>query len=236
MLTDDDDNSSSTTSEDLSKLHVYDHSSDISRVVSTQSNEIIRNNRAISPEKTKAKTLKPRYYWIELFLEANEDGYIPIDIYTSKINCLNDFEMNIKFPMLYVWAFDVDPSSFYAKDVTKRYSQKWLTTAYRTSHIQHKTNGDPQWYDKLMIKYQPKDKEKHQQSLIENKQIESRKEKKLKPIPQSKAELVGHPLYVLKSKLLKFEGIFPNDTPPIGWLKVNQVRISHTKNQIDYFT
>ena len=181
MLTDDDDNSSSTTSEDLSKLHAYDHSSDISRVVSTQSNEITRNNRAITPEKTKAKTLKPRYYWIELFLEANEDGYIPIDIYTSKINCLNDFEMNIKFPMLYVWAFDVDPSSFYAKDVTKRYSQKWLTTAYRTSHIQHKTNGDPQWYDKLMIKYQPKDKEKHQQSLIENKQIESRKEKKLNP-------------------------------------------------------
>ncbi|CAF4428746.1 unnamed protein product, partial [Adineta steineri] len=40
------------------------------------------------------------------------------------------------------------------------------------------------------------------------------------PIPQSKSELVGHPLYVLKSKLLKFEGIYPNDTPPVGWLKV----------------
>ena len=40
------------------------------------------------------------------------------------------------------------------------------------------------------------------------------------PIPQSKAELIGHPLYVLKSKLLKFEGIYPNETPPIGWLKV----------------
>ncbi len=40
------------------------------------------------------------------------------------------------------------------------------------------------------------------------------------PIPQSKAELVGHPLYVLKSKLLKFEGIYPNDIPPIGWFKV----------------
>jgi hypothetical protein len=40
------------------------------------------------------------------------------------------------------------------------------------------------------------------------------------PIPQSKSELTGHPLYVLKSKLLKFEGIYPNDTQPVGWLKV----------------
>ena len=104
------------------------------------------------------RRLMPRYYWIELFLETIDDGYIPIDIYTSKINCVTDFEINVKYPMLYVWAFDTDASSSYAKDVTKRYSQKWLTTPYRTAHIEHKTNGDKKWYEKLMKKYQPKDK------------------------------------------------------------------------------
>ncbi len=179
----DDDNSNSTISEDISRLHSHDHSSDLSRVVSTNSSEIIKNHQAISPSnstttkplksKIKTRRLMPRYYWIELFIETTDDGYIPIDIYTSKINSLTDFEVNIKFPMLYVWAFDTDLSSSYAKDITKRYSQKWLTTPYRTSNIQHKTNGDPKWYDKLMKKYQPKDKRKSKYSQVENKQIES---------------------------------------------------------------
>jgi hypothetical protein len=175
----DDDNSNSTTSEDVTRLHSHDHSSDLSRVVSATSSEIIRNDRAITPtndkpmkSKIKTRRLMPRYYWIELFIETTDDGYIPIDISASKINSINDFEVNIKFPMLYVWAFDTDLSSSYAKDVTKRYSQKWLTTSYRTSHIQHKTNGDPKWYEKLMKKYQPKDKRKSKYSQVENKQIE----------------------------------------------------------------
>ena len=178
----DDDNSNSTMSEDVTRLHSHDHSSDLSRVVSTSSSEILPNHRAITPEKTtpkpvkskvKSRRLMPRYYWIELFIETTDDGYIPIDIYTSKINSINDFEETIKFAMLYVWAFDTDLASTYAKDVTKRYSQKWLTTPYRTSQIQHKTNGDPKWYEKLMKKYQPKDKRKSKHSQVENKQIES---------------------------------------------------------------
>ncbi|CAF0806119.1 unnamed protein product [Rotaria sordida] len=228
----DDDNSNSNNNEDTSRLHSHDHSSDLSRIVSSNSSEIVKNNQAISPpppptttttnskqlkSKIKTRSLMPRYYWIELFIETIDDGYIPIDIFTSKINSIKDFEVNIKFPMLYVWAFDTDLSSLYAKDVTKRYSQKWLTTPYRTSHIEHKTNGDSKWYEKLMKKYQPKDKRKSTYSQFENKQIENQLAQQ--PIPQTKAELNGHPLYVLKSKLLKFEGIYPNDTPPIGWFK-----------------
>ncbi|CAF2461846.1 unnamed protein product [Rotaria sp. Silwood2] len=225
---DDDDNSNSTINEDTSRLHSHDHSSDLSRVISSNSSEIVKNDQAISPESTttdskqlkskiKTRSLKPRYYWIELFIESIDDGYMPIDIYTSKINSITEFEINIKFPMLYVWAFDTDLSSSYAKDVTKRYSKKWLTTSYRTSHIEHKTNGDSKWYEKLMRKYQPKDKRKSTYSQVENKQIENQLARQ--PIPQSKSELNGHPLYVLKSKLLKFEGIYPNDTQPIGWFK-----------------
>ena len=174
----DDDNSNSTNSEDTSRLHSHDHSSDLSRVVSTTSSTMIKNHQAISPPSTtskpiKARPLMPRYYWIELFIETIDDGYIPIDICTSKINSITDFEENMKFPMLYVWAFDTDLSSSYAKDITKRYSQKWLIPSYRTSHIEHKTNGEPKWYDKLMRKYQPKDKNKSRYSQVENKQIES---------------------------------------------------------------
>ncbi|CAF1260992.1 unnamed protein product [Adineta steineri] len=227
-LTDeDDDNSTSMSNEDTSRLHSHDHSSDVSRVVASTSSQLVKNNRAISPPsattdkpvktKKESRRLMPRYYWIEIFLETTDNGYIPIDVYTSKINSIMDFEVNIKFSMLYVWAFDTDLSSSYAKDVTKRYSQKWLTTPYRTAHIEHKTNGDPKWYQKLMKKYQPKDKTKSRYSQHENKQIEDQLARQ--PIPQSKSELVGHPLYVLKSKLLKFEGIHPNDTPPVGWLK-----------------
>ncbi|CAM4765480.1 unnamed protein product [Rotaria magnacalcarata] len=210
----DDDNSNSTTTEDTSIVHSSD----------TAPSELVKNHQAISPTITdskkstnKIRPLKPRYYWIEIFIETTDDGYIPIDIYTSKINSLAEFEVNIKFPMLYVWAFDTDLSSSYAKDVTKRYSQKWLTTSYRTSHIEHKTNGDPKWYGKCMKKYQPKDKRKSEYSQVENKQIENQLARQ--PIPQTKSELNGHPLYVLKSKLLKFEGIYPNETQPIGWFK-----------------
>lgn len=177
-----DENSNSSLGEDISRLHSHDHSSDLSRVVHSTSSEITKNDQAISPSAsttTNSKPIKPRrrlmprYYWIELFIETTDDGYIPIDLYTSKINSINDFEVNIKFPMLYVWVFDSDLSNSYAKDVTKRYSQKWLTTSYRTAHIEHKTNGDPKWYAKFMKKYQPKDKRKSKYSQVENKQIES---------------------------------------------------------------
>ena len=53
------------------------------------------------------------------------------------------------------------------------------------------------------------------------------------PIPQSKAELVGHPLYVLKSKLLKFEGIYPNETPPVGWFRGKKYEFLYIKEIID---
>ena len=176
-----DENSNSISSEDTSRLHSHDHSSDLSRVVASSSTLSVKDHRAISPPATTTTTkprfqsrrLMPRYYWIELFIETTDDGYIPVDLYASKINSVTDFEENIQFSMLYVWAFDTDLSSSYAKDVTKRYSQKWLTTPYRTGHIDHKTNGDPKWYEKLMKKYQPKDKKKSRYSQHENKQIES---------------------------------------------------------------
>lgn len=194
-LSDADENSNSTTTtDDSSRLHSHDHSSDISRVVSSSPSAIIKNNCAISPApstkplkaKLERRRLMPRRYWIELFVETSDDGYIPIDVYTSSINGSTEFEKNITFPMLYVWAFDTDLSSSYAKDVTKRYSQKWLTTPYRTSHIEHKTNGDPKWYEKLMKKYQPKDKKKSRHSAVENKQIEGTLENK------DRTELVFH--------------------------------------------
>lgn len=180
----DDDNSNSVSGDDATRLHSHDHSSDLSRVVASNPTTSVKDHRAISPPvasttkptqpKIQSRQLKPRYYWIELFIETSDDGYIPIDVHTSKINSIGDFEENMPFPMLYVWAFDTDLSSTYAKDATKRYSQKWLTTPYRTSHIDHKTNGDPKWYEKLMKKYQPKDKRKSRFSQHENKQIESR--------------------------------------------------------------
>jgi len=160
-LSDDDENSN-------------DDTSDVSRIVtSTSSNHLAISPPAKTTTKSLNSNLMPRYYWIEVFIETTDDGYIPIDILTSTINSTTDFEVLMKFPMLYVWAFDTDLSSSYAKDVTKRYSQKWLTTPYRTSHIEHKTNGDPKWYGKLMKKYQPKDKNKSEYSQHENKQIES---------------------------------------------------------------
>jgi hypothetical protein len=116
--------------------------------------------------------LQPRYYWIELYLETTADGYVPINVYTSSINTLTEFESQLSFPMLYVWAFDTDLHTSYAKDVTKRYSQKWTTSHYRTSHIEHKSNGDPMWYVELMQKYRPEDKTKSRHSAAENKQIE----------------------------------------------------------------
>ena len=174
------DETSQSATEDTSRLHSHDHSSDISRVVSSKSTQLVKDHRAISPlpptakPKFERRRLHPRYYWIELFIETSEDGYIPIDVYTSHVNCETEFENNVKFQMLYVWAFDTDVSTTYAKDVTKRYSQKWLTTEYRTAQIEHKTNGDPKWYDKLMKKYHPKDRKKSRHSAMENKQIESR--------------------------------------------------------------
>ncbi|CAF0855407.1 unnamed protein product [Didymodactylos carnosus] len=36
--------------------------------------------------------------------------------------------------------------------------------------------------------------------------------------PTSKASLKGHLLYALYSHLLKFESIYPNETPPVRYL------------------
>ena len=39
------------------------------------------------------------------------------------------------------------------------------------------------------------------------------------PMPQTVGAFKGHPLYALQRHLLKFEGIYPPDAPPLGYLK-----------------
>lgn len=228
---------SSNSKANLKKINKQ--SSEAESQPSRSKKKLEKNDLAISPTIEESKRLKNRYYWIELFIDKSDDGYVPIDVATSAISSSNDFETKLSFSMLYVWAFETDPLHFSIDDVTKLYSFNWSTSLYRRSHINHKTNGDPKWYENFLNAYQSKEKNNTRYRALESKKIEGKMnilsktylfeyvncrfdldQLALQPVPQKKSELIGHPLYVLRSKLLKFEGVYPNDTQPIGWLKV----------------
>lgn len=142
-------------------------------------------------------------YWAEVFLEA-EEKWISVDVIHGKVHCVQQLYSGATHPLMYVLAWNNDKT---VKDVTRRYAPQWMT-------VTRKLRVDSEWWNETMAPFAPAKtaREKEEDEDLDR-QLQD------KPLPTSVAEYKNHPLYALKRHLLKFEGIYPPDAPPLGFVR-----------------
>ncbi|XP_037044546.1 DNA repair protein complementing XP-C cells homolog isoform X5 [Bradysia coprophila] len=142
-------------------------------------------------------------YWIEVYCEA-ESKWICIDLFKMKVNCVDEVKKKATKPIAYVFAWNNNNK---IKDVTPRYCSQWNTTT-------RKLRVQPDWLDEALSRYR---EPLSQRCVAEDRELEEIHAQT--PIPSSIAELKNHPLYVLPRHLLKFEGIYPPNPVPVGFIR-----------------
>ncbi|XP_065347263.1 DNA repair protein complementing XP-C cells homolog [Cloeon dipterum] len=172
-----------------SKISVADR-----RILSTDS------ERSNSPQVSK-KGKVGIDYWAEVFAEM-EEKWISIDIVSGKVHCVEHLYSKASTPVLYVMGLDQT-----VRDLSRRYCPQYHTST-------RKQRVDQAWWEEAINPFYGKksafDKEEEEEM---NKHLQDR------PVPKTLSELKSHPLYCLKRHLLKYEGIYPPDAPPLGWFK-----------------
>lgn len=142
-------------------------------------------------------------YWAEVFLEA-EEKWISVDVIHGKVHCVQQLNSGATHPLMYVLAWNNEKT---IKDVTRRYAPQWMT-------VTRKLRVDSEWWNETMAPFAPAKtaREKEEDEDLDR-QLQD------KPLPTSVTEYKNHPLYALKRHLLKFEGIYPPDAPPLGFVR-----------------
>ena len=145
--------------------------------------------------------------WCEVFIGKT---WTPVIIKSNRFSIVETkaVESFLSWPLKYCMAFDGG-----VRDVTPRYASKWLedTKKLRLKYVEKNTN-----YWKETCELFPS-RNKHLES---EETKEFTKELKSAPIPKTIAALKGHPLYVLRRHVLKYECIYPEDTTPVGQIKL----------------
>ncbi|XP_058451792.1 DNA repair protein complementing XP-C cells homolog [Malaya genurostris] len=145
--------------------------------------------------------------WIEVYAEE-EEQWIPVDVTSGKVHCLDHIVKQASAPLVYVLAWNNDGS---IKDVTTRYCPNYGTST-------KKLRVEQEWLDRALEKFKGKktarDIEEDRclnQALLEQ------------PLPTTISEFKNHPLYALKRHLLKFEAIYPPEAPTLGFIREEPV-------------
>jgi len=145
--------------------------------------------------------------WCEVFIGKT---WMPVIIKSNKFSLVETkaVESFLCWPLKYCMGFDGG-----VRDVTPRYASKWLedTKKLRLKYVEKNTN-----YWKETCELFPS-RNKHLE-IEETKEFN--KELKSAPIPKTIAALKGHPLYVMRRHVLKYECIYPEDTTPVGQIKL----------------
>ncbi|KAJ1521139.1 hypothetical protein ONE63_002834 [Megalurothrips usitatus] len=142
-------------------------------------------------------------YWIEVYLK-DEDKWACIDVPSKKVDSTAAVLAKATQPVCYVLAFNVEGT---VKDVTKRYSPRF-------SQVTVKQRVSADWWDKSLRPFKPKHTKREATEDSEMNLVELDR-----PMPKSVGECKNHPLYVLKRHLLKFEAIYPPDSPSLGFVR-----------------
>ncbi|KAK3925454.1 DNA repair protein complementing XP-C cells-like protein [Frankliniella fusca] len=146
-------------------------------------------------------------YWVEVYLK-DEERWICIDVPSKKVDSSKQILLKVTQPVCYVIAFNSDGT---LKDVTKRYSPKY-------SQVTVKQRVSTDWWEKTMKPFRPKPSRQEAAEDSEMNLVELDR-----PMPKTVAECKNHPLYVLKRHLLKFEAIYPPDSPSLGFVRSEPV-------------
>ncbi|XP_023241598.1 DNA repair protein complementing XP-C cells homolog isoform X1 [Centruroides sculpturatus] len=142
-------------------------------------------------------------YWLEIYSKS-EDRWICVDCVNNIIDKPYKLEARARQPITYVLAFD---DKNYVKDVTKRYASNWMTNV-------RKLRIDSDWWNKTLLPFMLRNSE---QDENENKQLDQVMLDQ--PFPKTIDKFKDHPLYVLKRHLLKFQAIYPPDSPSLGFVR-----------------
>ncbi|CAG0888199.1 unnamed protein product, partial [Darwinula stevensoni] len=153
-------------------------------------------------EKGKRKG-KGQDLWVEVYLEA-EEAWISVDVVHGNIHCIQELEGRATRPMWYVIGIKNDGGM---KDLTPRYSSRFLSQT-------RKARVDEHW---LKASLQPFLEKRTPRSKKEDDELDTKLMET--PLPTTLAEYKNHPLYALKRHLLKFEAIYPEDAPPLGFFR-----------------
>lgn len=142
--------------------------------------------------------------WVEVFLEA-EEKWISVDVLKGQVHCVQEIYSRASHPISYILSWD---NNNYIKDVTQRY----CTTNWNT--VTRKLRVTPEWWSPALKPFEgPKNaRQREEDEELEQQQIDQ-------PLPKAISEYKNHPLYALKRHLLKFEGIYPADAPPLGFVR-----------------
>jgi xeroderma pigmentosum group C-complementing protein len=144
-------------------------------------------------------------YWVEIYAES-EKKWISCDLLHNIIDKPLEIANKSLNPLSYVIAFDTEE---YIREVTQRYSNDWMSVVMKKRRI------DQNWWSQTLKPFERSIKnaaEKAEDDEFEDKLS-------AKPLPAKVSEYKNHPLYVLKKDLLKFQGIYPSDAPPLGFFK-----------------
>ncbi|XP_060535427.1 DNA repair protein complementing XP-C cells homolog [Cylas formicarius] len=142
-------------------------------------------------------------YWVEVFLES-EEKWISADLVYGQVHCVKEVYQRATHPVSYVLAWNNDNT---LKDVTQRYCQNYNT-------VTRKLRIDSKWWNESLNPFVGKStaRDLEEDEDLARQQLDQ-------PLPKSIAEYKNHPLYVLKRHLLKFEALYPPDTPTLGFIR-----------------
>ncbi|KAL3083116.1 hypothetical protein niasHS_010918 [Heterodera schachtii] len=158
--------------------------------------------------KGEGETDRETAYWNE-YWDEEQRRWICVDPFHCLVDEPNQIEPNFGFSangthkILYVLAIDSEKG---VREIGAKYIDDYLSTANR------KLRTDGEWVKRTM-ELEPF-RANQNRCRLEEAQIHEHL--KSKPMPTVMAEFKNHPLYALKKDLLKFEAIYPPDTPPIG--------------------
>ncbi|CAG5113321.1 Oidioi.mRNA.OKI2018_I69.chr2.g7432.t1.cds [Oikopleura dioica] len=153
--------------------------------------------------------------WCEVFIG---ETWLPVIIKENRFAVVEtkNVEGFLYWPVKYCMGFDGG-----VRDVTARYASKWLedTKKLRIKYVEKNTNYWKETCDMFPSR------NKHLETA-ETKEMN--KNLKSAPIPKTISALKGHPLYVLRRHVLKYECIYPEDTTPVGQIELK------SKGEITY--
>ncbi|XP_055539258.1 DNA repair protein complementing XP-C cells homolog [Wyeomyia smithii] len=141
--------------------------------------------------------------WIEVYAEE-EEQWIPVDVTSGKVHCLEHIVKNASSPLVYILAWNNDST---IKDVTTRYCSNYATST-------KKLRVEQDWLDETLRKFKGK---RSARDIEEDRCLNQAMMEQ--PLPTAIGEYKNHPLYALKRHLLKFEAIYPPEAPTLGFIR-----------------
>ena len=139
--------------------------------------------------------------WVEVYSEKVPRKWITLHLPSNSVGQAHLAELACPKPLIYVVALD---NRGCVRDVTPCYAANWCTR-------ERKEQISEDWWNRVLGVFSPPQSETEVEDEAINALLLSR------PLPLKTQHFRGHPLYVLKSQLLKYEALYPAYCEILGY-------------------